>query len=101
MDIEQVPEVMSPEAKNIFIAMPTADNPNQRVCLQDAISAITNAILDLQAQVAEVERRAALIDELATAVQKIQKTFDTLAQQLHGTVVQARVLMAPKAKGVN
>jgi hypothetical protein len=97
-DAEQVPNVMSDEALNIFIAMPSVDNPNQRVCLQDAISAITNAILDLQSQITEVERRAALIDE---AVSKMQTTFDTLAKALHTTTVQARGLMGPKPTGVN
>jgi hypothetical protein len=101
LDIDRVPEVMSPEAKTIFVAVPTVDDPNRRVCLQDAINLISNAILDLQSQITEVERRAALVDELGAAVREIQNSFDTLAKALHTVTVQARGLMGPKPTGVN
>jgi hypothetical protein len=89
------------EARDVFVNLPTADDPHKRVSLQDAIALLVCEVQDLKTQMAELERWAAVTDELSTGVRKMQQTFDSLAKMLHGTTVQARALMAPKAPGVN
>jgi hypothetical protein len=93
MDIKQVPDVMSPEALTIFVAVPSADDPNKRVCLQDAISAITNFLLDLQTQVGELKA------QIAAA----QTCLDAIAKAVHGEVTAARAILAgiTPPKGLN
>jgi hypothetical protein len=91
------------EAQSIFIALPTADDPHKQVSLQDAVSLMVCEIQDIKARLGELERWVALTDELATAVRKMQQTFDTLAQQLKGTNVAAKALMngTTRPRGVN
>jgi hypothetical protein len=95
--------IMSQEAQSIFVSMPTVDDPNKTLSLQDAVSLMVCEIQDVKARLGELERWSALTDELATAVRKMQQTFDTLAQQLKGTNVAAKALMngTNRPRGVN
>lgn len=94
---------MSQEAQSIFVALPTADDPHKQLSLQDTISLLVCEVQDLKKQVMDLERWARLTDELATAVLKIQTTFDTLAKQLSGTNAVAKALMNGRTppSGVN
>jgi hypothetical protein len=80
-------------SEEIFVSLPTADDPNKRVSLQDAIMLLVCEVQDLKARMIELERFPALTDELATAVGKMQKVFDTLASQLKGTTAVATAIM--------
>lgn len=43
-------------AEDIFVSLPTADDPNKRFSLQDAIVLLVCEVQDLKTQVGELER---------------------------------------------
>jgi hypothetical protein len=51
------------QATDIFVNLPTADDPTKRVSLQDAIVLFVCEIQDLKARFGEMERWPALTDE--------------------------------------
>jgi hypothetical protein len=93
---------MSQEAQSIFIALPTADDPHKQVNLQDAVALLVCEIQDIKTHLADLDRWSSLTSELATAVEKMQRMFDSLAKQLSGTSAVAKAIFSrTRPSGVN